>query len=184
MKIVLVGASKLPTEPRASKKTSEAPRHKIRQNILWTQQGQMAVLYSHSCIIATHRHDLGAYSDNLSLALEIMLCFSQPELDTIMVMEINTIPPTLVAPSVRPTNKEEMDVKERPPPIIPSNKYLNITSNNQAPSVMLMNIEMQTVDKAFVSKLLTIRTPYEEENEGIKIARCRDTVELFERRRV
>ncbi|GJZ02353.1 hypothetical protein Tco_0520314 [Tanacetum coccineum] len=66
-------------------------------------------------------------------------------------MEIDTIPPTLVTPNVGPTNEEERGIKERPPPITPSNIASNITLNNQSPSVTPRHIEMQTVDEAFVT---------------------------------
>ncbi|GKB24367.1 hypothetical protein Tco_0863768, partial [Tanacetum coccineum] len=69
----------------------------------------------------------------------------------IMVMEIDTTPPTLVTPEVEPTNEGRRDVEERTPPITPSNTASNITRNNQSPFVTLMCTETQIVDEAFVT---------------------------------
>ncbi|GJV06365.1 heavy metal-associated domain, HMA containing protein [Tanacetum coccineum] len=60
----------------------------------------------------------------------------------IMVMEIDTTPPTLVTTNVGPTNEGENGVVERPSPITPSNIASNITLNNQAPSVTPMHTEI------------------------------------------
>ncbi|GJV54389.1 hypothetical protein Tco_1450130 [Tanacetum coccineum] len=50
--------------------------------LLKESKGQTAVLYSRWCIIAAHMHDLGASTDILLLADEIMLRSTQSESDT------------------------------------------------------------------------------------------------------
>ncbi|GKE65786.1 hypothetical protein Tco_1519947 [Tanacetum coccineum] len=46
--------------------------------------------------------------------------------------------------------REEGEAEERPQPITPLNPASNVTTNNQAPSVTPMHVEVQTVDEAFV----------------------------------